>query len=100
LLVLLSGTNGLIHGNYSWLSASVICDVIGRNFEALGRDKEEDVIVFALDFDVGFISSAYGVDRAFMLQIEGMAVESGSGSVIEDGLIGNRDIKDRAQHQG
>lgn len=89
-----------MHGSYSWLSASVICDVIGRNFEALGRDKEEDVIMLALDFDIGFITGAYGVDRSFMLQIEGMAVESGSRSVIEDGLIRDLDVKDRAENEG
>lgn len=100
MLVLLSGTDRLIHGNYCWLSASVICDVIGRNFEALGRDKEEDIIMLTLDFNVGFIAGAYGVDRAFMLQIEGMAVESGSGGVIEDGLIRDLDVKDRAENEG
>lgn len=100
MLVLLSGADGLIHGNYCWLSASVISDVIGRNFEVSGRDKEEDVIMLALDFNVGFIAGAYGVDRAFMLQIEGMAVESGSGGVIEDGLIRDFDVKDRAENEG
>lgn len=78
MLIWLSSTDSLIHGDDGWLSASIICDVIGRNFEALRRDKEEDVIMLALDFNIGFITSAYGVDRAFMLQIEGMAVESGS----------------------
>lgn len=100
MLVLLSGTDGLTHGNDCWLSASVICDVIGRNFEVRRRDKEEDVIMFALDFNVGFITRAYWVDRAFMFQIEGMAVESGSGSVIEDGLIRDLDVKDRAENEG
>lgn len=74
--------------------------MIGRNFEALGRDKEEDVIMFALYFDIGFISGVYGVDMAFMLQIEGMAVESGSRSVIEDGLIRDLDVKNGAEDEG
>lgn len=100
MLVLLSGTDGLIHGNYCWLSASVICDVIGRDFEVLGRYKEEDVIMLALYFNVGFIARAYWVDRAFMLHIEGMAVESGRGGVIEDGLIRDLDVKDRAENEG
>ena len=59
LLIRLRSANGLIHGDYSGLSASIICDVIGRNFEALGRDKEKDVIMLALDFDIGFITGAY-----------------------------------------
>lgn len=58
LLIRLSSADGLIHGDDGRLSASVICDVIGRNFEALGRDKEEDVIMLALDFDIGFITGA------------------------------------------
>lgn len=100
MLIGLSSTNGLIHGDYSWLSASVICDVIGSNFKALGRDKEEDVIMLTLDFDVGFIACAYWVNRAFIFQIEGMAVESGSGGVIEDCLIRDLDVKDRAENEG
>lgn len=56
--------------------------------------------MFAQDFNVGFIASAYGVDRTFMLQIEGMAVESSSGGVIEDGLIRDLDVKDRAENEG
>ena len=35
-----------------------------------------------------------------MLQIEGMAVESGSGRVIEDSLIRDIDVKDRAEYEG
>lgn len=72
--------------------------MIGRNFEAFGGDKEEDVIMLALDFNVGFIARAYWVDMAFMLQIEGMAVESSSGSVIEDGLIRDVDVEDRSEN--
>jgi hypothetical protein len=35
-----------------------------------------------------------------MLQIEGMAVESGSGRIIEDSLIRDIDVKDGAENEG
>lgn len=99
MLIGLSSADSLLHGDNGWLSISVISDVIGRNLEAFATDKEEDVIMFTLDFNVGFITGAYGVDRAFMLQIEGVAVESGSGCVIEDSLIRDIDVKDRAENE-
>jgi len=100
LLIGLSSADSLLHGDDGRLGASIVCDVIGSNFKIFRGDKQEDVIMLALDFNVGFIPGAYGVDRAFMLQIEGMAVESGSGCVIEDSLIRDIDVKDRAEDEG
>ena len=48
----------------------------------LGRDEEEDKVMFAHDLDVGFIPSIKIIDRAFSLKIEEMAgVSSGFGVV-------------------
>ena len=32
--------------------------MVGGDFQVLGGDKEEDEMVFALDFDIGFIAGA------------------------------------------
>jgi hypothetical protein len=74
--------------------------VIGGNLKRRGRDKEEDVVVFAHDLDVSLIACAHRVDRAFVLEIKGMAVESSGRGVIENGLIRDLDIKNSSQDEG
>ncbi len=56
--------------------------------------------MFALDFDIRFISSADIVDSAFVEEVEAMTGESGGFSVVEDGLIRDREIKNGFQDRG
>jgi len=93
MLIRQGSADGFIHGSNSRLSASVIGKVIGGNFKAFRRDKEEDVVMFAHNFDIGFISGGNGINSPFILEIEAMAVESGGSGVIEDSLIRDLDVK-------
>jgi len=95
-LVWPGGANGFIHGGNSRLSASIISDVISGNFQAFRRDKEEDVVMDAHDLYISFITSAYGVDRPFKVQVKEVAVKSSGRGVIEDGLIRDLNVKDRS----
>jgi hypothetical protein len=70
------------------------------DFEVFGRDKEKDVIIFAFDFDVGFIAGACGSDRPLVLEIEFVAVESGCSGIIKNCLIRDFDIEDRMHDVG
>lgn len=99
LLMGLGSADGLIHGGNGRLGSSVVGDMIGSDFQAFRRDKKEDVIMFAHDLDIGFMVCAYRVYRAFMLKVKAMAVESGSGGIIEYSLIRDIDIKDRPQDE-
>lgn len=51
--------------------------------------------MFSLDSDIGFVSSADGIDIAFVHEVEAMAVERGSFGVVEDSLIREIEAKDR-----
>lgn len=58
LLIGLSGADSLLHGDNRWFGVSIISQMIGCNLEAFrGYKKEEDVIMFALNF-VSFILCA------------------------------------------
>ncbi len=59
LLIGFCSADGLLHGYDSVLGVPGVCDVIGSDFEAFGRDKKEDVIMFAHDFDISFITGVY-----------------------------------------
>lgn len=99
-LIRLRRADSLIHGDNSRLSVSVIGHMVCGDFEVFGRDKEKYVIMFAFDFDVGFIAGAYGIDRPLILEIEFVAVESGCSGIIQDCLIRDLDIEDRMQDVG
>ena len=65
-LVWVCGANGLFHGNNSWEGISGVGQVVGGDLEALGRDEEEDLVMFAEDLEVGFIACAQVINRSFM----------------------------------
>lgn len=50
--------------------------------------------MFAQDLDIGFITCADVINRAFVLDIEAMAVKGGGFGIIKDSLIRDIDIKD------
>lgn len=50
--------------------------------------------MFAHDLDIGFVTCADVINRAFILDVKAMAVKSGGFSIIEDSLIRDIDIKD------
>jgi hypothetical protein len=94
------GADGLGHGNGSGQHLSVIGEVVSGDFKGFGGDEEEDEVVFALDLDIGFIFGGDRINGAFALEIEEVAVVSSGLSVVEHGLVGDRDVKDIAQNEG
>jgi len=57
-LVWICCANGLFHCNNSREGFPGVGQVVGGDLEALGRDEEEDIVMFPQDFDVGLIPSA------------------------------------------
>lgn len=92
-LILFCCSYGFIHSGNSRKSFPVISEVIGSDFEVFRRDKEEGVMVFTFYFNIGLIAGADIVDRPFMFQVKGMAIEGGSSSVIKYSLVRDVDIK-------
>lgn len=97
LLISRSSPDGFIHSDNGRLSAPVVGHVIRGDFQALGRDKEEDIMVLAQDLDVGLITGRDIIDMAFVFEIESVAVPSGASGIIENGLMRNLDTEDFAQ---
>lgn len=56
LLIRLCSANSFNHGSEGGLGVSGVSDVVSGNFKAFRGDKEEDVMMFAHDFDIGFIA--------------------------------------------
>ena len=44
--------------------------MVGGDFKAFSRDEEKDIVVFTLDFNIGFISCVDVINRAFSLEVE------------------------------
>lgn len=57
-------------------------------------------MVFTLNFDIGLIACLNIINRAFIFEIKGVAVEGSSGGIIQDSLIRDIDIEDRAKDEG
>ena len=55
-LVWIGGANGLFHCNNSREGFSGVGQMVGRDLEVLGRDEEEDIVMFSQDLDVGLIA--------------------------------------------
>ena len=96
LLVGRSSPDGFIHSDNGRLSTPVVGHVISGDFKVPGRYKEPDVLVLAQDLDVGLITGGDIVNKTFVFEIEPVAVPSGTGSVIENGLMRNLDAEDFA----
>jgi hypothetical protein len=56
--------------------------MIGGDFQVFGRDEEEGVLVLAQDPDIGFIAGLDGIDRAFMPEVEAVAVKRRGSRVV------------------
>jgi len=93
------GADRLFHGHDGREHSSVIGHMVGGDLEAFGGDEEKDIVMFADDFDVRFIAGADEIDGSFLLKVKAMAIEGGGG-VVEDRLVGKRDIEHGAEHQG
>jgi hypothetical protein len=57
-LVWISGADGLFHCNDGREGFPGVSQVVGCDLETLGRDEEEDIVMFPQDLDVGLIPSA------------------------------------------
>jgi|SRR5208337_450951 len=69
------GTDCFAHGNDRGLRSAVIGNMVGGDFEVLGGDEEKDVLMLPQDPDIRFIARRDLIDRAFMLEVECVAVE-------------------------
>ena len=63
-LVWICSANGLFHCNSRREGFPGVSQVVGGNLETLGRDEEEDIVMFAEDLDVGLIPCAYFINRS------------------------------------
>ena len=61
--------------------------MVRGDFQVIGRDEEEYVLMFAQDLDVGFITGRYVINQTFVLEIEPVAVPGGTGGIIKNGLM-------------
>ena len=52
------------------------------------------------NLDIGFISGEEGIDGAFVFEVKLVAVVSGSLDIVKDGLIGEVNAPDIAEHVG
>ena len=52
------------------------------------------------DLDIGFIAGRGIIHRAFVFQVELVAVVSGGFGVVENGLVGHIDFKDLLKNEG
>ena len=57
-LIGICGANGLSHCNNGGEGISGVGDMVGRDLVILGRDEEEDEVMFPHDLDVGLIPCA------------------------------------------
>jgi len=94
LLIWLCGANSFNHGSDGWLGVSVVCEVVSGDLKAFRGDKEEDVMMFAHNFDIGFITCADIINMSFILEVKAMAIVGSGFSIIKDSLIREVDIKD------
>jgi len=60
------GANGLSHRNNGREGFSGVCHMVGGDLETLGRDEEEDIVMFPHDLDVGLIACADLINRSLM----------------------------------
>lgn len=97
-LVCGSGTQGFLHSDGRRQGIARGIDMVGGDVASARRNEEEDVSVFAGDFDVGFVAGLSGVDRAFEPHIEAVAVRSGRKGIVEDGLIRDGDLEDVSEN--
>jgi hypothetical protein len=74
--------------------------MVGCDLETLGRDKEEHIVMFSHDLDVGLIPCAYFINRSLTGEVEGMAREGGCGGIVEYGLVGEGDTEYGSEDQG
>ena len=92
-----SRPDGFVHSDNGRLCAPVVSHMICGDFQVLGRNKEEDVMVLTQDLDVGLITSGDVIDKTFMLEIKPVTEPCGTGGIIENGLMRNLDAKDISQ---
>ena len=92
-LVGIGGANRFCHGDNGRKGVSGVGHMVGGDFQVLGRDEEEDVVVFSHDLDVGFIACAYAINRSLMGPIKAVTIKGGSGGIIQHRLVGDGDTE-------
>ena len=94
------GAGSLAQGHGGGQGIALRGDVIGRDVMPLGVEKEESVWVLAGDPDIGFVAGGGVADRAFVAEVEGVAVISGGLGIVEDRLVAEGHAEDSAQDLG
>ena len=86
-LVGVGGANCFGHGDNGRKGVSVVGHMVGSDFQVLRRDKEEDIVVFSHDLDIGFIACVYAIDRPLIDLIKAMTIKGGSSGIIQHRLV-------------
>ena len=98
LLIVSSCTDSFPHRDNRRQGSPVVSNVVGRDFQVLAGNEEEDVMVFAQHLDIGLITGADGVNRSFMPEVETVTVPGGPGSIIEHRLMRNLHTEDISEN--
>ena len=73
--------------------------MVGGQHKVFRRDEQEYVSPLADDLDIGFIAGGSIVYRAFVFQVELVAVVCGGFGVVENGLVRDADFKDLLKNE-
>jgi hypothetical protein len=77
---------------------SGVSHMVGGDLQALGSDKEEDIVVFSHDLDVGFITCAYRINRSLTGPVKAMTIKGGGSGIIQHRLVGEGDTEYRSKN--
>lgn len=74
--------------------------MVSSDFTSGRGDEEEGKIMFAGNFNIGFVTDLSRFDRAFELQVKFMTVRGSVEGIVEDGLVRGSELKDILKDKG
>lgn len=92
------GASDFVHGDNGVLGVAFGGDMIAGDLVGLRPHEEKRVGLLPVDFDENFVAGTEGIGRPFVREIELVQVTGGSLAVVEDGLVGQRNLEDLAQN--
>jgi hypothetical protein len=72
--------------------------MVGGDFQALGGNKEKDVLMLPQDPDIRFIAGLDRINQIFMLEVVVVAVKRRGCRIVQNRLIRDPDIEDGLQN--
>lgn len=93
-------SDGFFQRDESVANTSGTGEMIGVDGAGVGADGEPSVIPLGIDPNVGFVTGDTMVDRAFVKHIELMTKHGSGIGVVQDSLVGYRNLKDVFKHVG